>query len=104
MSYKMRILDIKFIIGIGYPLLEIEVNGESRFFHTNDFEPPNNGSVMSMNYLTFSGWDMTEFIENAGFNQMNTSIYKDNFEKRINQEKSMHFKFSDLHIWRFYTA
>lgn len=104
MSYKMRILDINFIISLGYNVLEIEMAGESRFFLTNDFEPPNSGSVISANYITFRGRDMTEFIENSGFNQMNTSLYRENLERKITNMKETNFKFSDLHVWRFYTA
>ena len=103
MSYKTKKLDINFIVSIGFPVLEVEVAGESLFFQTNDFEPPNGGSVMSVNYLTFKGLDITEFIENSGFNQMNTTIYKANFEKKVDSGKFINFKFSDLHVWRFYT-
>lgn len=103
MSYKQRILDIQFLVSQGYSIVEIEINEISHFFQTNDFEPPSIGSVMSAPYLTFKGIDITEFIDNSGFNQASTELYKERFNNLVNSGKQqISFKFSDKHVWRFF--
>lgn len=102
MNYKLKLLDIIFLVSQGWSILEIEIDGQSHFFQTNDFEPPSIGSVMSAPYLTFKGLDVSEFIKNSGFNQANTEVYKERFSQLINTSYQINHKFSDKHTWRFF--
>lgn len=102
MNYKDKLSDILFLISQGHSILEIEIDEKSHFFQTNDFEPPSIGSVMSAPYLTFKGLDITTFIENSGFNQANTEVYRERFSQLMVNSIAINHKFSDKHTWRFF--
>lgn len=103
MNYKLKLLDINFLVMQGFNILEVEIDSEINYFQTNDFEPPSVGSVMSAPYMTFTGVNITEFIRNSGFNQMSTEIYKNSFNKLVLESRKISYKFSERHNWRFYS-
>ena len=57
---------------------------------------------MSAPYMTMTGYDITDFMENAGFNQANTNMFKERLEKLLSDSKVRDFKFSDKHTWRYF--
>jgi hypothetical protein len=104
MNYKDRTNDITFLTRkLSISVIEVEVGETSLFFATNDFEPPSIGSVISSPYLTFSGVDITEFLENSVFNQGSPELYRERFVKLNDYTENNNYKFSDKHVWRHYS-
>ena len=102
MNFKDKKLELQVLINDGWSIVEIEIENESHFFQTNDFEPPSIGSVQAAPYLHFRGIDITEFLMNSGFNQGNTEIFRQRFNTHIGKDEKMSYKFSDKHVWRFF--
>lgn len=105
MNYKDKKLDILFLIEEGFSIVEVEMgeNNSSEFFQTHDFEPPSIAAVASAPYLTFSGIDITEFLQNSVFNQGDVTLYRQRFNDTLSKGRKMNFKFSDKHKWRYFS-
>jgi len=103
MNFTAKRDDIGFITGMGFPILEIEVDGKSTYFFTNNFEAPNLSNIQSSPYLTFKGIDITHFIENSIYNMGSEALYGERFAKQIEKGRKIGYKFSDKHIWRFFS-
>lgn len=102
-NYNKSKEEIKCIVNEGHSILEIEIDGESAYFFTNDFEPPAIGSVTSNPYLTFSGIDISQFLTTADYSLNVKQIFLERFATTIRDAQIMSYKFSDNHIWRFYS-
>lgn len=103
MNFTAKRDDILFIVGMGFPILEIEVESKSTYFFTNDFEAPNLSNIQSAPYLTFSAVDITHFIENSIYNMGSEALYRERFVHFIEKNKRIKYKFSDKHTWRHFS-
>lgn len=90
---------------IGRNILEIEISNSSRFFDVKEFEAPVGGSVSAAPFFTFSGIDITDYLTINTFTLhiRNMESLKNSFESFVQNKKNHSFKFSDLHIWRYYS-
>lgn len=101
-TYNDKKAAIKVINEQGQDVLEIEISGESVFFLAKSFEPPVGGSVSALPYLTFTGFDITEFLVKNIYSEGNLELFRTRFEAIMRDSKDSNFKFSDNHIWRYY--
>lgn len=102
-SYINKRTDILFLVKLGFPILEVEIDDSCAYFFTNNFEAPNLSNLQSAPYLTFKGLDITAFLENSIYSLNSESLYKERFLSLLSKDENINYKFSDKHIWRYFS-
>ena len=87
---------------LGHNILEVEIAGTSRFFIARRFEAPVGGSVSAAPFLTFTGFDITDFFVGNVYSEGNMNTFKIAWEAIELVAKDRDYKFSDKHVWRYF--
>lgn len=101
-TYSEKKEAIRALNDFGHNVLEVEIAGKSEFFIAKQFEAPVGGSVSAAPFLTFSGYNINNFLVNNIYSQGNLEMFKVKLEQMDRDTKSQDYQFSDLHVWRFY--
>ena len=102
-TYKEKKDAISAINMLGYNVLEVEISvGDSRFFIVRTFDPPVGGSVSAVPYLTWTGWDVTEFLVGNVYTEGMVEQFKIALESKDRDAKDKDYKWSDNHTWRYF--
>jgi hypothetical protein len=101
-NYESKVKIVKTLALQGFDILEIEIQGTIFWYLSKAFEKSSMGAIQNSPFLSITGKDITDFIQNFILNT-NIAVLSDKIRQIDETEKNMVMQFSDKHIWRFYT-
>lgn len=104
-DYSEIVPEILALVEDGHDILEIEMGGQNNFFLVEGFEPPVGGTVHTAPYLQFTGMLINDFLNNSIYSQIDATQFLSRFNIKYSPKDTRRnsFKFSEKHIWRFYS-
>jgi hypothetical protein len=101
--YAELVNEVTALTDAGHDLLEVQIGDNVDFFLVTSFEPPVGGTVHTAPYLQFEGVLINDFLCSSIFNQGNIAGFNSVFNGKFASKPKTKFKFSERHLWRFYT-